>query len=100
MRYVIKRGSVYTYIATEHLKFLDITSYLAAHVRYDSFLKAYNVYLTKSYFPYEYFDGLSKLDSTEFPAFEDIHSFLKGKNTLEPCKRDCLNAAETTIKRS
>ena len=94
VRYVIKRGSAYTCIATEHLKFLDITSYLAAHVSYDSFLKAYNVNLTKSYFPYEYFDGLSKLDSTEFPAFEDFHSFLKGKNTLEPCKKDRLNAVE------
>ena len=74
MRYVIKRGSSYSCIATEHFKFLDVTSYLAAGVSYDGFLKAYNSTVTKGYFPYEYFYGLGKLNSTEFPAYEHFFS--------------------------
>ena len=74
MRYVIKRGSSYSCIATENFKFLDITSYLAVGVSYDNFLKAYNADSFKSFFPYEYFDGLEKLSSTEFPQYQDFYS--------------------------
>ena len=97
IRYVIKRGSAYSCIATEHFKFLDITSYLAAGVSYDGFLKAYNITQAKSFFPYEYFDGLEKLQSTEFPQYEDFFSSLKGKNTLEPSQYDHLTTVERDV---
>ena len=97
VRYVIKRGSAYPCVATEHFKFLDITSYLAAGVSYDSFLRAYNSTINKGYFPYEYFDSLEKLDSTEFPLYEDFYSSLKGKNTLEPHASDNLIPTEITV---
>ena len=97
VRYVIKRGSSYSCIATEHFKFLDITYYLAAGVSYDGFLKAYNANITKGYFPYEYFDSLDKLNSTELPSYEHFYSFLKGKNTLEPCVSDTLSTAEIAL---
>ena len=97
IRYVIKRGSAYSCIATEHFKFLDITSYLAAGVSYDGFLKAYNITQAKSFFPYEYFDGLEKLQSTDFPQYEDFFSSLKGKNTLEPSQHDHLTTAESGV---
>lgn len=97
MKYVIKRGSAYSCIATENFKFLDITSYLAAGVSYASFLKAYNAVDSKSFFPYEYFDSLEKLSSTEFPQYQDFYSLLKGKNTLEPSKTERLSEGETSI---
>ena len=97
MRYVIKRGSAYSCIATGNFKFLDITSYLAAGINYDSFLKAYHANLSKSFFPYEYFDSLDKLASTDFPQYEDFFSLLKGKNTLEPSKSETLSVNETYI---
>lgn len=97
VRYVIKRGSTYPCIATESFRFLDITSYLAAGVSYDGFLKAYNAPLNKGYFPYEYFDSLEKLNSREFPLYEHFYSSLKGKNSLEPCKSENLSPTEITM---
>ena len=64
---------------------------------YDGFLKAYNANITKGYFPYEYFDSLDKLNSTELPSYEHFYSFLKGKNTLEPCVGDTLSTAEIAL---
>lgn len=86
VRYVIKRGSSYSCIATENLKFLDIISYLAAGINYDGFLKAYGANAPKSFFPYEYFNSLEKLNSAEFPLYSDFYSSLREKNTLEPSK--------------
>lgn len=97
IRYVIKRGSIYTCISTQYFKFLDITSYLAAGVNYDSFLKAYGAVVHKSYFPYEYFSSLEQLYETTFPNYDCFYSTLKGKNTLEPCKLDNLTEDEANL---
>ena len=97
MRFVIKRGSSYSCIATENLKFLDITNYLAVGINYDSFLKAYDAVVCKTYFPYEYFDSLDKLSSKDFPSFDDFYSVLKRKNTLEPSKTENLSEYESNI---
>ena len=97
INYVIKRGSSYSAISTENFLFLDVTNYLAAGSSYDQFLKGYGATVHKSYFPYEYFDDLGKLSSTEFPRYQDFYSSLKGRNTLEPTPDEALSAEEQLV---
>ena len=97
INYVIKRGSSYSAISTENFLFLDVTNYLAAGSSYDQFLKGYGATVHKSYFPYEYFDSLDKLSSTEFPRYQDFFSSLKGRNTLEPTPDEALSAEEQLV---
>ncbi len=97
VRYVIKRGTSYSCIATESLKFLDIVNYLAAGVSYDQFLKAYSASTVKSFFCYEWFSNLEQLNCTVFPRYEDFYSTLKRCNTLEPSKYEYLSEEEMTV---
>ena len=97
VRYVIKRGSSYSCITTDNLRFLDMLSYLAVGINYDGFLKAYGASAPKSFFPYEWFDGLEKLNCTEFPLYTDFYSSLKGRNTLEPSKVETLTDDEAGV---
>ena len=97
VKYVIKRGSIYSCIATEKLKFLDVISYVAAGVNLDSFLKAYGADAPKSFFPYEYFDSLTKLDGVIFPRFEHFFSSLKDRNTLIPLENEKLTTEEARV---
>ena len=97
VKFAIKKGTGYMVIATEELKFLDATYYIAPGFNYDSFLKAYGVKQNKSYFPYEYLDSLEKLDSREFPAYKDFYSSLKNCNTLEPLGRKDLTESEVRL---
>ena len=96
-RFVIKKGTAYTCIATSNLKFLDICSYLAPGYNYDSFLKAYGSETQKSYFPYQWFDSLSRLEETEFPPYKAFYSSLKSRNTLEPVVGEVLSEEEKYI---
>ena len=85
VKFVIKKGTGYMVIATEELKFLDATYYIAPGFNYASFIKAYGADSTnKSFFPYEFLDCLSKLDSKEFPCNSAFYSSLKNANMLEP----------------
>ena len=84
VKFVIKKGTGYMVIATEELKFLDATYYIAPGFNYDSFIKAYGADKTKSFFPYEFLDCLSKLDSKDFPCYSAFYSSLKNANMLEP----------------
>ena len=85
VKFVIKKGTGYMVIATEELKFLDATYYIAPGFNYASFIKAYGAdSTTKSFFPYEFLDCLSKLDSKEFPCYSAFYSSLKNTNMLEP----------------
>lgn len=84
VQFVIKKGNGYMVISTEELKFLDATYYIAPGFNYNAFLKSYGAEQTKSYFPYEYLDCLSKLDKKEFPSYSAFHSSLKNCNMLEP----------------
>ena len=81
--YVVKKCNQYTAIVTSKFRFLDISNYLAAGCSYSKFLKAYDVSSTKSYFPYEWFDDVSKLKVRSFPAYECFYSRLKNANVLE-----------------
>ena len=82
--YVIKREDSYPCISTTHFKILDIVNYLAPGISYDGFLKAYGTSMLKSYFPYEFFDSVEKLNMKSFPPYNAFFSTLKCCNTLEP----------------
>ena len=75
--YVVKKCNQYTAIVTSKFRFLDISNYLAVGCSYSKFLKAYDVRSTKGYFPYEWFDDVSKHKVQSFPAYECFYSRLK-----------------------
>ncbi len=51
----------------EETQFLDIVNYLAPCFSYDKYLKAYDCELQKGHFPYEYMDGIRKLEDRALP---------------------------------
>ena len=59
---------------------LDVTSYMSPGVSYDKFLKAFDVVENKGFFPYEWFDGVDKLNHPTLPSREDFYSSLKDCN--------------------
>ena len=85
---VIKKGSTYTQIGARRFRFLDISNYLAGGVSYSAFLKAYKIEDAKSYFPYEWFDHVTKLDFPQLPPYDAFYSELKQKNVLEITDND------------
>ena len=78
-RFVIKRQNTFMCFATKKLKFLDITSYLAPGFSYDKYLKAYGCELQKGHFPYEYMDGIGKLEDRALPPQAAFFSQLKNE---------------------
>ena len=78
-RFVIKRQNTFMCFATKKLKFLDITSYLAPGFSYDKYLKAYGCELQKGHFPYEYMDGIGKLEDRALPPQAAFYSQLKSE---------------------
>ena len=92
--YVIKRGSVYSCITTSKLKFLDIVNYISPGYNYDNFIKAYGGSVAKSYWCYEWFTDLKRLNVSNFPEYDDFYSSLKLRNSFEPQKSDSINEDE------
>ena len=76
---VIKRQNTYMCLYTDKLKFLDIVNYLAPGVSYDKYLKAYGCELGKGHFPYEYMDGIGKLEDRALPPQAAFFSQLKNE---------------------
>ncbi|MES9906421.1 MAG: hypothetical protein ABW168_27535 [Sedimenticola sp.] len=85
--FVIKKNNNYVCLANDKFKFLDMMNYLPPGVSYDNFLVTFNVPVRKSYFPYEYFDSMDRLDETSLPSKESFHSSLKQCNVLENRER-------------
>ena len=54
-------------LKTDFLKLLDISNYVVPGFSYDQFLRAYECEQTKGFFPYEWVDGLDKLNETSLP---------------------------------
>ena len=81
--FVVKKNNTYACIATESLKFLDMSQFLAAGSSYAGFLKAYHISEQKGYFPYEWFDDVTKLEATSLPPHQAFYSHLKGSNISE-----------------
>ena len=77
---VIRRSNHYLCIKTPNFKFLDIKNYLAPGFSYRKFLKAYGCDDSKFFFPYEWLDNLSKLETTQIPPHEAFFSHLTQSN--------------------
>ena len=52
-------------------------------LRRDQFLRAYECEQTKGFFPYEWVDGLDKLNETSLPPHAAFYSSLKNTNITE-----------------
>ena len=76
---VIKRQNTFMCFSTTNLKFLDVTQYLAPGVSYAKYLKAYGCELQKGHFPYEYMDGIGKLEDRALPPQAAFFSQLKNE---------------------
>ena len=76
---VIKRQNTYMCLYTDELKFVDICNYLAPGVSYAKYLTAYGCELGKGHFPYEYMDGIGKLDERSLPPQAAFFSQLKNE---------------------
>ena len=79
IQFVIKRQNTFMCFSTPKLKFLDVTQYLAPGVSYDKYLKAYGCELGKGHFPYEYMDGIGKLEDRALPPQAAFFSQLKNE---------------------
>ena len=66
-------------LSTNKLKFVDICNYLAPGFSYDKYLKAYGCELQKGHFPYEYMDGVGKLDDRAIPPQAAFFTQLKNE---------------------
>ena len=77
--FVIKRQNNFMCFSTNKLKFVDICNYLAPGFSYDKYLKAYGCDLQKGHFPYEYMDGIEKLEDRVLPPQSAFFSRLKNE---------------------
>ena len=80
--FVVKKGNAYVCLQSHKFKILDVSQYLGPGCSYDKFLQAYKVETRKGYFPYDWFDDVSKLDFPSLPSPEAFFSELKSCNTL------------------
>ena len=80
VKFMVKRNNNYMCIKTKYLKFLDVRNFLAPNFSYSAFLKAYDCQQQKGFFPYEWLDGLDKLESPQLPPYEDFFSSIKNEN--------------------
>ena len=80
IKFPVKVNSNHMCLKTKFLKLLDISNYVAPGFSYDQFLKAYEGEQTKGYFPYEWVDGLDKLEETSLPPHAAFYSSLKNQN--------------------
>ena len=87
--FTVKKNNNHMCIKTEHLKFLDITNYLAPNFSYADFLKAYEIEQTKGFFPYQWMDSLDKLNETSLPPHEAFFSSLRNTNISAEEYRYC-----------
>ena len=76
---VIKRQNTYMCLYTDKLKFLDMANFLAPGVSYAKYLTAYGCELEKGHFPYEYMDGIGKLEDRALPPQAAFFSQLKNE---------------------
>ena len=83
IQFVIKRQNTFMCFSTEKLKLCDIVNYLAPGFSYDKYLKAYGCELQKGHFPYEYMDGVGKLDDRAIPPQAAFFSQLKNEGIAD-----------------
>ena len=86
VKFQVKRNNNYMCIKTQRLRFMDIRNFLAPNFSYDAFLKAYDCQIKKGFFPYDWLDGLDKLDFPNLPPYEAFYSSLKNKYVCSPAE--------------
>ncbi|KAK3097803.1 hypothetical protein FSP39_013348 [Pinctada imbricata] len=87
--FTVKRNNQYACLATNTLKFLDITSYLSPGINYAKFLKAFDVVEDKGFFPYDWLDHIEKLEYPQLPPHAAFYSALKDHNISSDEYRFC-----------
>ena len=90
-------GKKIMFLLTDRLRFLDIINYLGPGTSYDSWVKAYGCEVTKSDFPYEWFDSAEKLDYPGLPDY--VHWFSKLKNSYTLSLSEWKTCKETFRKK-
>ena len=70
------------YLSTLSFKFLDIISYISYRTSYDEWVKIYGAKLSKSWFPYKWFDTAETLDYPGLPPYEEWFCKLNNEMTL------------------
>lgn len=83
MRFVIKKNSSMVCLESDHLRFIDITNFIAPGSSYASYLSAFGCTEEKGFFPYEWVDNLNKLETTSLPPRRSFFSSLTGKSISE-----------------
>ena len=81
-------------MSMRELTFLDMTHYVTPWFSFDKYLQAYGCDITKGYFPYEYMDGLDKLDDTALPLKEALFSRLKNEGVSDEDYASCYACGE------
>ena len=76
-------------LASDRLKYLDLTNYLAAGTSLRSFYQAYKVKNPKGFFCYEWFDSLEKLNFPELPPRKEFFSTLDRTTISEEDYQHC-----------
>lgn len=70
------------YLSTPSFKFLDIINFISYRTSYDERVKMYGAKLSKSWFPYKWFDTAEKLDYPGLLPYEEWFKKLKNEMTL------------------
>ena len=86
VQFAIIRNHNFVCLKTPHLRFLDVTNFLAPSFSYNKFLKVYECPQTKGFFPYEWLDS---------PPHEAFFSTLKNKNISEEDYQYCQQVWST-----
>ncbi len=97
---VIKRNNQYNCISSGEMLFLDVTNFLASGISYEAFLKAYDVGISKKFFPYEYLTSFNVLFEEHLPLpFSGAwYSKLKGRNVLGDTDEDIQSNFNIVLK--
>lgn len=80
---VAKNGHKIMFLLTKGFRFLDIINYLGPGTSYEKWVKAYECSSEKSWFPYEWFDSVEKLDFPGLPDYPFWYSSLKEEYLLK-----------------
>lgn len=100
--FTAKKSSNYLCIATELIRFLDVSNFIAPGFSLSDYLKAYGAEDQKFYWVHDRFTTLDILKETTFPKHEDFYSSLKDENITEDeyelCKRVWKDSGMKTLK--
>jgi G:T-mismatch repair DNA endonuclease (very short patch repair protein) len=89
VNFAVRRNSSLMCFQTDSFRFLDITNFIGPGQSYSSYLTAFGVEESKGFFPYEWFDDLSKLQHPCLPKQEDFYSKLKQEHISTENYRMC-----------